>query len=148
MLCYRNLFGEVKTLLDTKCELFVYSLTTRTHLCVHYEFYTSGIKKRENKKSKLMLSFMGNTNCIIVSNSLTTLGLKMLASLAFSLVTNLMPQATWYGVVFQDSPSITFPSGSVILMGLLSFAAFSASRASCSAFSLLYIDRRPSMYCG
>lgn len=55
----------------------------------------------------------------------------------FSLITNLMPQATWYGVVFQDSPSTTVPSGSVILMGLLSFAAFSASSASCSAFSLL-----------
>jgi len=63
MLCYRNLFGEVKTLLDTKCELFVfYSLTARTHLCVHCELYTSGIKKRENTKSKLMLSFMGNNH--------------------------------------------------------------------------------------
>jgi len=59
MLCYRNLFGEVKTLLDTKCELFVYSLTTRTHLCVHCEFYTSGIKKKRKQKIQVNVIIYG-----------------------------------------------------------------------------------------
>jgi len=49
MLCCRNLFGEVKTLLDTKCELFVFTVWPHTH--TYCEFYTSGIKKRENTKS-------------------------------------------------------------------------------------------------
>lgn len=61
---------------------------------------------------------------------------------------HLMPQATVYGVVFQVSPSTTFPSGRVILMGLLSFSARSAKRVSCSAFSLLYMARRSSIYWG
>lgn len=62
--------------------------------------------------------------------------------------THLIPQATWYGVVFQDSASTTFPSGKVTLMGWLSFVALSARRASCSAFSFSYRVRRPSMYWG
>lgn len=61
---------------------------------------------------------------------------------------DLIPHATWYGVVFQDSASTTFPSGRVTLIGLLSFAALSAIRASCSAFSFAYKVRRSSMYWG
>ncbi|TNN66538.1 hypothetical protein EYF80_023224 [Liparis tanakae] len=32
--------------------------------------------------------------------------------------TNLIPQATWYGVVFQDSASTTFPSGRSVVLRL------------------------------
>lgn len=60
----------------------------------------------------------------------------------------LIPQATWYGVVFQDSASTTFPSGRVTLMARLCCAALSAISASCSAFSLVYRERRSSMYWG
>lgn len=63
-------------------------------------------------------------------------------------MTDLIPQATWYGVVFQDSASMTFPSGRVTLMARLLFAALSAIRASCSAFSFVYKLRRSSMYWG
>lgn len=62
--------------------------------------------------------------------------------------TYLIPQATWYGVVFQDSASTTFPSGRVTLMALLLFAAFSVIRASCSAFNFEYKTRRSSMNLG
>lgn len=134
--CYSDLLKQTGNCFDASWSL----------QCLEVVYIKYFKNRASSQVSKSFTSAIAN--CVIVSKRLTTLGLKMLASLTFSLVTNLMPQATWYGVVFQDSPSINFPSGSMILMGLLSFAAFSASRASCSAFSLLYIDRRPSMYCG
>lgn len=49
--------------------------------------------------------------------------------------TNLIPLATWYGVVFQDSPSTIFPSGRVILIGC---GVWAATQLSYSSFNLFH----------
>lgn len=61
--------------------------------------------------------------------------------------TDLISQATWYGVVTQALPDTFRLSGSVTVMGL-EFAAFCASRTSLSFFSSSYKLRRSVTYDG